>query len=131
MFKKHLLNFSVSLVALTIIIAVIGYGLFSYLGLQICKNYFIDLLLLFTLTTFAFHSIFLYIFTKNPSKFFPTFMISTVVKIFVYMIFLVIYIFTIKDSIKCFLVSFLLLYLLYTFFEVIILTRYTRNNNLK
>lgn len=131
MFNKHTFKYSLGIILLTSFFVIIGLLLYGHLGSNFCLKYFLYLLLLFVLTNIIFHFFLIYNFEKRPKKFIQVYLLFTVAKILVYLTFLIVYIFKIYSGMKCFLVSFLVQYLGYTFYEVIMLSRFLKNRETK
>jgi len=123
MYKKYVLK----LFIFTIIIGLIGAVLF----LRVFKNYYLPvfpcLLIFYFLITFLAH-IFLLVATKrNTSRFASMFMLSSMLKMVVYIIFIVIYLLINRDDTIPFLITFFSGYLLFSIFEVKSFISYQKN----
>lgn len=76
------------------------------------------LFLLFFSVTLAVHATVLRITLLKPARFVSFFMLATVVKLLIYMIAVLVYVFLVKEDLLGFIISFFLLYIFYTVFEV-------------
>jgi hypothetical protein len=126
---KHLLKFFFGISILTIILTGIAFAISLFFYFPFCLKHFLFLVLCFLIVTSLFHTIQIRIIDTKPRIFEKTFLIFTISKILIYMIFLIIYILSISIGTKCFLISFLVLYLSYTIFEVSFLSSYLKNTN--
>lgn len=126
MLNKHTLKFLMGILIVTIFLIAIAIPIFKYFGFEICFKYFVLLSILFSVTNLIFYLFFIYFFEKNPNKFLQIFLFLTIVKMLVYLLILVVFIFKAISGIKCFLISFFILYLFYTFYEVVVLSKYLK-----
>jgi hypothetical protein len=76
------------------------------------------LFLLFFSVTLAVHWVILKITELKPARFVSYFMLATFAKLVIYFIAVLIYVFTRKDHLLPFILSFFILYIFYTVFEV-------------
>jgi len=127
MFSKHTLKYFLGITLLTFAYLLIGIPFFLYFKSQICLINFISVLVFFLLSNLFFHSFLIIFIEKNPKKFLQIFLLLTISKILIYMIFLVVFLLNLKFGIKCYLVSFLLIYLGFTLYEVIMLSKFLKN----
>jgi hypothetical protein len=74
--------------------------------------------LLFFSMTLAVHWTLLRITLLKPSRFVSYYMLATVIKLLVYMIAVLAYVFFVKEGILSFIIAFFALYIFYTVFEV-------------
>ena len=65
--------------------------------------------------------------TLNPRKFVGYFMLSTFLKLFVYLVVMVMYVFNVKEGILEFILAFFTLYIIYTVFEVVTILNQTKD----
>ena len=84
------------------------------------------LIILFYAVAAVVHYVLLRITALNPRKFVGYFMLATSLKLMVYLVVLVIYVFNVKDGILAFVLSFFILYIIYTVFEVITILSQTK-----
>jgi len=109
-----------------LIIAIISYVLFQ----TVLKEYYLPVFwLLFgiiTIFTAVFHLSVLQVSDKSSAKFSSKFMMVSGIKMIVYLMLIVYYAFSFPEKAKTFLISFFILYLLYTVFEVFLIVRYLK-----
>jgi hypothetical protein len=86
----------------------------------------IHLWLFFILTTALIHYVLLKIDAKNPKLFVGYFMGITAIKLFGYLIIITVYAFLNKEAVLGFTLWFLVLYLLYSGFEVVMLMKHLK-----
>jgi CDP-diglyceride synthetase len=84
------------------------------------------LILMFVVITAMVHYILLNITAMNPRKFVGYFMLSTFLKLFVYLVVMVVYVFTKKEGALPFVLAFFILYIIYTIFEVVSILAQTK-----
>lgn len=87
---------------------------------------FFFILLFFWAVTLLVHFSLLRITRLSPRKFVSYFMLTTLVKLMIYFIAILVYVFMVKQDLLPFLLSFFILYILFTCFEVISILRQTR-----
>jgi hypothetical protein len=121
-FKKFLFRELIFVV----IIAVIAFALFQTVLAEYYLPVFWVLLALITVFTAVFHLSILQVSEKNAVKFSSKFMMVSGIKMIAYLILIVYYAFSFPEKAKTFLISFFVLYLLYTVFEVILIVRYLK-----
>jgi len=109
-----------------LIIVIISYVLFQ----TVLKEYYLPVFwLLFgiiTIFTAVFHLSVLQVSDKSSAKFSSKFMMVSGIKMIVYLMLIVYYAFSFPEKAKTFLISFFILYLLYTVFEVFLIVRYLK-----
>ncbi len=76
------------------------------------------LIILFYVITAIVHYVLLRITALNPRKFVGYFMLATSLKLMNYLIVVVVYVFYVKEGILSFILTFFILYIIYTVFEV-------------
>jgi len=76
------------------------------------------LIILFYVITAIVHYVLLRITALNPRKFVGYFMLATSLKLMNYLIVVVVYVFYVKEGILSFILTFFILYIIYTIFEV-------------
>ena len=110
-------NFIKRILILSAIISVISFFLYSYVIPNFYIGIFPFLILFFILITIGVH----YMLTKagkqKISKFSSFYIGSITIKLFIYILFLTVYVFLDKKNAVIFLITFLILYFLFTFFE--------------
>jgi hypothetical protein len=107
-----------------LILATIAFVLFQ----TVLKEYYLPVFwILFgiiTVFTAVFHFSILQVSDKNSAKFSSKFMMVSGIKMIVYLMLIVFYAFSFPDKAKIFLISFFILYMLYTVFEVLLIVNY-------
>jgi hypothetical protein len=109
-FIRRILTFSA-------IISVIAYFLYRWLIPQFYLPIFPFLIVFFIIISIGVHSVLTKAGKQRISKFSTFYMGSISIKLFIYIIFMVVYVFADKPNALSFLLNFLVLYFLYTFFE--------------
>lgn len=131
MFNKHIFAYILGLFIVTSIIAATCLILFKFFGSIICLKHIFFLITLFLFVNILFHFLLINNYLKRPSKFVQIYLLSTVIKLIVYMTVILVYIFNITSGIKCVLLSFLILYLIFSFYEVMLVSSYLKNKTSK
>jgi hypothetical protein len=116
--RKKYQKFILQLTILTLILGLLDYLLNRFLPAGIISPALAYLLILFYVITALVHYVLLRITDLNPRKFVGYFMLSTFLKLMTYLIVIVIYVFYVKKGILPFILSFFILYVFYTIFEV-------------
>ncbi|MBN1252761.1 MAG: hypothetical protein JXR51_05890 [Bacteroidales bacterium] len=117
------------LLIFTVVLSTIFFLLFSFVIPQFYLNVFPWLILFFITSTFAVHYILTKAGNQKITKFSTFFMASTTAKLFLYLIFIVLYVLLDKENAVIFLITFFILYLLYTFFETFSLLNDLKEEN--
>ena len=128
MLKKHIIQYSIGILLVSILFILVGVLSFKLFDNFNCSKNFLSLIFLFLPTSILFHFLLIFTVEKKPKKFVPTFLILTILKILIYLIVLVVFIFKITAGIKCFLLLFLIFYLGFTLYEVIMLSLFLKNS---
>ena len=116
-FEPMLKNFIIRILSFSLIIAAIAFAVFRFLIPQFYLPIFPFVLLFFIAVTIGTHAI-LTKAGKRPIRQFSTFYMGSVTaKLFIYLIFLVVYVLTHKEHAVPFILTFFVLYVLFTFFE--------------
>jgi len=108
-------------------------GLVAYILFQtILKDYYLPvfwiLFSVISLFTALFHYSVLQVGNKELTKFSSKFMMFAGIKMIIYLIIIVIYVFSFPEKAKFFLISFFILYMLYTVFEVILIIKHLKKH---
>lgn len=118
MMLKRLKSFLYQGLLLTLVLVLAGYFLFT----GALKKYYLDIfpfLILFIFCfTVAIHAILLRAGWKEQKNFVPRYLMVSGIKILVYLFFLILYMILKPENAVSFVLTFLALYLIYTFFEV-------------
>ena len=114
---------------LTAIVFILGAVLYSTLLKPFYLNILPAILALFFVVTNLVHAYLLKISVSSGARFTSHYMAVSFIKMFFYLAFAIVYAFLNKEGVKIFLVNFLLLYVLYTTFEVVEFSRVIRQKN--
>lgn len=121
---QALKKFIIREIVFAAILGIVAYVLFQ----TILKDYYLPvfwmLFCVISLFTAIFHYSVLHAGSKELSKFSSKFMMFAGIKMIIYLFIIVFYAFSFPDKAKFFLISFFILYLLYTVFEVILILGY-------
>ena len=114
---------------LTAIVFILGAVLYSTLLKPFYLNILPAILALFFVVTNLVHAYLLKISVGSGARFTSHYMAVSFIKMFFYLAFAIVYAFLNKEGVKIFLINFLLLYVLYTTFEVVEFSRVVRQKN--
>ena len=120
-------SFIAKLAGLTLIASLVGWLVFSLLLPQYYLPIFPWLMLFFFLFTLIIHAYQLNLSKKDFGKFTRSNMLITFVKLIVYSVLAVLYIALDKENALPFVICLFLLYLIFTFFEVVELSKISRS----
>lgn len=101
---------------------------------NIVSDSFLWILLMFITVSLAFHYFIIKFAVDKPKKFVNMFLGGTTAKLLIYLSTILIVIFTTKGNVKIFMLNFAFSYLLFTFFELLIVLKQLKiiqSNNLK
>lgn len=129
--NQHLFKYFAGTIILSIALLFTGWIINSSLHNILAFKYIIYIVSLFLVSSVLFHSIVVKATEKAALKFARYYLVSTIIKILIYLSFLIIFIIKLHEGIKFFLVTFLILYIIYTSWEVIILSKYLKNQRAK
>lgn len=124
-------RFFVNIVLISVILSLIGWLIFSQFIPQYYLPVFPFILLFFSVTSVAIHAYQLQLAKKDMAKFTRSNMVVTFLKLFLYSAVAIIYIAVDSQNAKVFVVYFVLLYIIYTVFEVLSLLRIPVNTGKK
>jgi hypothetical protein len=124
--NKKYQQFLIRLTIISLIATVIYFILGRIFSPEIISPAIPWLIILFILVTSVVHFILLKITALNPRKFVGYFMLSTFLKLFVYLIVIVAYVFSVKEGLLPFILAFFILYIIFTIFEVVSILSQTR-----
>jgi hypothetical protein len=116
--RKKYLQFIVRLTLLSLFLGFIAFIMNRLLPDGMISPALPWLFLLFYITGAAVHYVLLRITALNPRKFVSYFMLATFFKLMNYLIVIVVYTFYVRQGILSFIISFFILYIIYTVFEV-------------
>lgn len=122
-------RFFIQSTSLTIIVLILGATVYSTL-LKSFYNVILPILLIFFyVATNLVHALLLKIAVKSGSKFTSQYMAISFIKMFFYLALAVVYALLNREYAKIFLVNFLVLYAIYTTFEVMQFSKFVRQKN--
>jgi hypothetical protein len=124
--QKSFNKFIYSLAIFSAILAVIALILHFVVPADIIHATLPLLFLLFITVTVLVHYLLLRSTNYSGSKFVSFFMAATFLKLFLYLIIIILYAFLIKKDVVSFILSFFILYMLYTSFEVVMILKQTK-----
>ncbi len=116
--KDTLLRFIRSLVITTVIIVIIGVIFYSVTPNEYYTVTFPYLLAFFVLASVLVYSFMLKAMEKRPARFINIFMLTTMIKLFIYMAVMITYALLNREEARSFIVTFFILYMIYTIVEV-------------
>ena len=87
------------------------------------------LIILFFVVTILVHLVVLWTTELKPARFVSYYMLATFVKLLVYIIAVLVYVFARKEQVLSFIISFFILYIFYTVFEVVSILGQTKEKN--
>jgi hypothetical protein len=121
-------RFILLLFSLTVVLTLIGFLVIKYFVPDYYYTGFLFLPFLLFVITSVVHWYLIIASQGDNKKFTYKFMGATGLKMFVYLILIVIYLLLDKEHAVPFLICFLILYVLYSFFEVLSVLKYLKNN---
>ena len=124
--NQQFTNFIWRLTLLAAAAGLAGFALKHFLPEGYMPNSFYFILLFFWAVTLLVHFSLLRITRLSPRKFVSYFMLTTLVKLMIYFIAILVYVFVVKQNLLPFLLSFFILYIIFTCFEVVSILRQTR-----
>jgi len=120
-------KFLIKSIIYTLLISIVSVILFQ----TVLKNYYLPifwfLLFFIAILTTTFHLYLIRLSKKEFPKFSSNFILISGIKMMIYLVFIISYSFLNPKQAVTFLISFLILYFLYTFFEVIMLISFYKN----
>jgi hypothetical protein len=123
-------RFIIQSTILTIIVFIVGTVVYSTILQPYYRLVLPFTVLFFYLVTNLVHAYLLKIAVKSGSKFTSQYMAISFLKMFFYLILAIVYAFLNREFAKIFLVNFLLLYAIYTTFEVLQISKFVRQKNM-
>lgn len=124
---NHLKKYLVGIAILTFFFLGTGILISVNFSQVIILKYFVIQVIIFLFINSLFHVLLVRKLQKAPQKFNQMYLILLMAKILLYLTFLVTFIFTLNVGLKAFLISFLILYICYSIYETILLSRYVKN----
>ena len=125
--KSNYLNYLKHALLFTIILAAAGYIVYYFLP-EFYTPVFPFLLLFFLSVSLIVHYLLIKAIQKRPAKFINQFMLTTFLKLLFYIIVLVIYSLINRDDAVIFIVTYFLLYLFFTVFEMVSILKFNKQN---
>ena len=122
-------SFIVKSTVLTVIVFILGAILYSTVFIQFYRSILPVVPAFFYIVTNLVHAYLLNIAGKSSSRFTSQYMAVSFIKMFFYLAVAIIYVVINKEDAKIFLVNFLLLYIVYTTFEVVEFSKVVRQLN--
>ena len=119
-------KFIIKLLLLTISIFLIAFFIFKFFLCMYYLNIFPYLLMFFAIITALFHYFLIKSSQHEIKKFINTFMIFTGIKLMLYILFILIFILLNKSSAVVFVMGFIILYVIYSIFEIISIVKYLK-----
>lgn len=124
--KSKLKRFFIRLIIFSLVLVLFAYFLDQVLPQGSLPRVLPYLFILFFLVTLAVHYVVLRITELKPARFVSYFMLATFVKLVIYFIAVLVYVFSRKEQVLPFILSFFILYIFYTVFEVVSILGQTR-----
>ncbi len=118
--------FLVKSTVLTVIVLILGAILYSTVFNQLYRPILPGVLAFFYILTNLVHAYLLNIAGKSSSRFTSQYMVISFLKMFFYLAVVIVFVIINKEDAKIFLVNFLLLYVVYTIFEVYEISNFVR-----
>jgi hypothetical protein len=125
---KSLRKFIFVLLLLTLIITAIGYALFLFIIPRYYFPYFPAIPVFLLLVTLLVHNYLIRTSEKDPRKFTARYLGAMGLKMFIYLVFLMVFLFLDTAHAVPFLVSFLVTYATFTFYEVISILNFLKKD---
>lgn len=124
-------KFIINIVLISVVLALTGWLIFSQFIPQYYLPVFPFIIVFFAVTSVAIHAYQLQLAKKDMAKFTRSNMIVTFLKLFLYSAVAIIYIAVDSQNARVFVINFVLLYIVYTVFEVLSLLKITVNTGKK
>ena len=127
--RSQISKYAIGLAALTIVAGGIGFYVFNNILQSPLVNVLPFLLLFMFLVTLGVHILLVRAVNKRPALFVNRFMGASSAKLFIYLIIMVAYALLNKAVAVPFVLTFFILYIVYTFYDITMSNRFFRNNN--
>jgi hypothetical protein len=124
--RTKYLRFLLRLTVLSLALGLLAYILHHFLPSRFTTPALPYLIVLFYVVSAIVHFALLKISALNPRKFVGYFMLATFLKLMNYLIVIVVYVFYVKEGILTFILTFFILYIIYTVFEVVTILAQTK-----
>jgi len=123
-------RFIIQSTVLTIIVFIVGTIVYSTILQPYYRLVLPFTVLFFYLVTNLVHAYLLKIAVKSDARFTSQYMAVSFLKMFFYLMVAIVYAFVNREYAKIFLANFLLLYVVYTTFEVLLFSKFVRQRNM-
>ena len=124
--RKKFQQFIIRLTIISLIAGILVVLLNRFLSPEIISPALPWLIILFYFVTAAVHFVLLRITELKPGKFVGYYMLATFLKLLIYLVVMVVYVFNVKEGVLAFILSFFILYIVYTIFEVVTILSQTK-----
>ena len=124
--KQKYGQFLLRLTIMTALLGVVCFILDTFLPDNTINRVYPYILSLFFLVTAGIHYILLRITRLNPRRFVSYFMLATFIKLIIFFSAVLIYVFTYREEVLSFIITFFVLYIFYTVFEVVLILKQTK-----
>lgn len=122
-YKESFYGFIKTTAITTLIVIVVSIIVFASISPWYYPPVYPFLLAFFVIATIVVYHFMLKSLENRPARFVNVYLLTTMIKLFVYMIFMVIYGFLNREYARPFIVSFFMLYVIYTIIEVVSILR--------
>ncbi len=126
----RLKKFLFRIILLSLILTVVGTAIFMTIAKNLYFKAFPFLIILYLVVSVSVHSILLRSLDKSPLRFNSSFMLSFMLKLFIYAIFVGIVLFLDKTNKYSFIIATLFMYIIYTVFDVKSILNEVKNKQL-
>jgi hypothetical protein len=126
-YKELMRRFIKALIVTTVLVVIVGVIFFANVPGSYYTLAFPYLLVFFFVASMLVYHFILKSVEKRPAKFVNVFMLTTMLKLFAYMGFMITYALLNREDARAFIVTFFVLYVIYTIVEVISLLRVNRD----
>jgi len=135
-YKEAIRSFLRTLIIATLIVVVVSLIFFASMPAWYYPPVFPYLVAFFFVTTLVVYHFMLKSLEKRPARFINIFLLTTMLKLFAFMTFMVVYALLNREMARPFIIAFFILYIIYTIIEVVSLLKVNRlygngNNVLK
>ncbi len=125
--KDKYLRFLVRLILMSLGLGLAGWLLGLFLPEKTINPVYPYMLLLFFSITAIIHYVVLRISRLNPRRFVSYFMLATFFKLIIYFTAVLVYVYTTRENVLSFILTFFIIYIFYTVFEVILILAQTKD----
>jgi hypothetical protein len=121
-------RFTLQLISITVVITLAGFFILKFVTPEYFFTGFLFVPLVLFVITIGVHRYLIIASQADNRKFTYKFMGATGIKMFVYLIFIAVYLLIDREHAVPFLICFLILYFLYSVFEILTVLKYLKNN---